>query len=148
MNSINGLLKSIFHLSIEKPKPKLFHRPVRAKVYFIISQWELKVEISKLTESQLFLVLHLIGWEDVAIFLDQSQSKFQWNQTNPWLFSTLDWKFLSSSYGRIIIIFRFFFQHMREGSSKIWRLVWYICARTRFWAWVLRFVVCVMLNFT
>ena len=37
-------------MSFEKPKPKLSQRPVRTKVYIIISQWELKEETSKLSE--------------------------------------------------------------------------------------------------
>ena len=32
---------------------------------------------------QLFLVLHLIGWEGGASFLDQSHGKIKENQSNP-----------------------------------------------------------------
>ena len=38
--------------------------------------------------------LHLIGWEDAASFLDQSQSKAQLNQSNHELLSTLSCTFV------------------------------------------------------
>ena len=63
------------------------------------SQWEFKVKISKLpkrgktllTKFRLVLLLRLIGWENSADFLDQLQSEVKRDQSNPRLFSTLNW---------------------------------------------------------
>ena len=59
------------------------------------SQWKLRIKITKqpkrretrATESWLVLVLHLIGWESDAGYLDQSQSEVRQNQSNPVLLS-------------------------------------------------------------
>ena len=59
---------------------------------------ELKIKTTKLPKAQemrankswLLLVLHLIGWESGASFLDQSQSELKQNQ----LLLTLNRKFL------------------------------------------------------
>ena len=49
---------------------------------------------TRVTKSWLVLVLHLIGWERGASFLDQSQSKVTQNRCNPRLLSKLNWKLL------------------------------------------------------
>ena len=46
-------------------------------------------------ELWLVFILHLIGWESGASFLDQSQGEVKQNQSNPWLLSTFKWKLLS-----------------------------------------------------
>ena len=59
------------------------------------SQWKLRVKTTKqpkrretrATESWLVLVLHLIGWESDASYLDQLQSEVRQNQSNPVLLS-------------------------------------------------------------
>ena len=59
------------------------------------SQWKLGVKTNKqpkrretrATESWLVLVLHLIGWESDASYLDQSQSEVKQYQNNPMLLS-------------------------------------------------------------
>ena len=47
-------------------------------------------ENALVTKSCLGLVLHLIGWESSASFLDQSQSKVKRNQSNPRLLSKIE----------------------------------------------------------
>ena len=42
---------------------------------------------TRATESWLVLVLHLIGWESDASYLDQLQSEVRQNQSNPVLLS-------------------------------------------------------------
>ena len=49
---------------------------------------------TRVTKSWLVLVLHLIGWERGASFLDQSKSNVTQNQCNPRLLSKLNWKLL------------------------------------------------------
>ena len=55
-------------------------------------QTPLKRGKTRVTESWLVLVLHLIGWVGGASFLDQSQSEVEQNQWNLGLLSTLNWK--------------------------------------------------------
>ena len=72
---------------------------------------------------RLFLVLYLIGWEDGASFLDQSESQVNQNQNNPGLLSTLNWKLLFSSFqGCGVYIFwdgdgKAFFPRIYRGGS-------------------------------
>ena len=66
------------------------------------SQWELKVKTIKLAKApetrvsklRLFLILHLIGWDDGASFLDQSQSEVRQNQSTLGLLLKISWKLL------------------------------------------------------
>ena len=81
-------------------KPKYSQPPIRTEIY-IINQWEFKAKTSKLLEARenagdqvAMVFLYLIGWEDAAIFLDQSQSKAQLNQSNHELLSTLSCTFV------------------------------------------------------
>ena len=63
---------------LNKPKPEVSKRPIRTKVCIVISQWELKLIEARENagdRTRLFLVLHLIGWEDGASIVDQSQYK-------------------------------------------------------------------------
>ena len=63
---------------LNKPKPEVSKRPIRTKVCIVISQWELKLLEARENagdQTRLFLVLHLIGWEDGASIVDQSQYK-------------------------------------------------------------------------
>ena len=53
------------------------NKPIITEVYIIVSQRELKVKTTsclKRGKMRMVLVLHLIGREDGARFLDQSQS--------------------------------------------------------------------------
>ena len=70
-------------MSVIKTKTKVIQTNHNWKVYIFLSQWKLKVKREtclkrgkiRVTKWRLFLVLNLIGWEDGAGFLDQSQSK-------------------------------------------------------------------------
>ena len=55
----------------------------------------------------LVLVIHLIGWESGASFLNQLQREVKQNQCNPGLLSTLFWKLLYLAISIIIIICSF-----------------------------------------
>ena len=91
---------SASRLNVEEPVPKLSQQPIRAKENVTRSQGELRVKTSKLpkaretrvTKSWLFLFLHLIGWEGVTSFLDQSQGEVK--QNHALQFDIDSWKLL------------------------------------------------------
>lgn len=51
---------------------------------------------TRVNKSWLVLVLHVIGWQSGASFLDQSQDEVKQKRSNSGLLSTLDWKLLSA----------------------------------------------------
>ena len=90
-----------FFIECHETKTKQSQRPIRTKEDITRSLLERRVKTSKLvkrgktraTKSRLVLVLHLIGWQGGANFLDQLESKIKQNQCNSWLLSSLNWKF-------------------------------------------------------
>ena len=72
--AISTLLGS-FQLNFKNPKPKQSLQPIRKKRFTSSFAKCLKRGKTRMTKSQLFLVMHLIGREDDVRFLDQSQSK-------------------------------------------------------------------------
>ena len=93
-------------MNVLKPKQKLSQLLIRKKIDVISSQWGLQVETSKLPEARenandkvaIVLVLHLIGWESGASFVDQSQNEVKENQSNIDLLSTLNSKNSSKTF--------------------------------------------------
>ena len=73
-------------------------QPIRTKVNIIINQWEWQPAWSarkcKWLRWDWFLVLHLIGWDGGASFVDQSRNKVNQNQSNPESLLILNWKLL------------------------------------------------------
>ena len=84
--------RAVFDWVSLKQKPKQSQQPIIART---ISPRELKAKQAnylkrgktRMTKSWLVLVLHLIGWEVDASFLDQSQSEVKQNQSNSGLLS-------------------------------------------------------------
>ena len=54
----------------------------------------LKRRKMQVTKVRLVLVLHLIGWDGGASFVDQSRNKVNQNQSNPESLLILNWKLL------------------------------------------------------
>ena len=107
-NSVQIFLFAIWSLDVLKRIVKIFPKRLLDKE---IKKPELKFNpglglIGLWTTGpkfRLFLLLRLIGWENSADFLDQSQSEVKLDQSNPRLFSTLNWKLLQRGPSYIIL---------------------------------------------
>ena len=92
-----------FRLSVVKPKPKQFQQPIIARKPPRSKKTNkqtnnLKRGKTRVTKSRLVLVLNLIGSQSGASFLDQSYNEIEENQSNPRLYSTLNWQLLLATY--------------------------------------------------
>lgn len=93
-----------------RKKPEWSQRPIRTK-----QTRKLPVaRETRVTTSRSILVLHLIGWEIGANFLDQSQTVVRQNQSNHGLLSTLNWNLLLLS---VMISLVLVLRHSIEKAS-------------------------------
>ena len=94
-----------------RKKPEWSQRPIRTKQ---TRKLPVARENAGYHTSRSILVLHLIGWEISANFLDQSQTVVRQNQSNHGLLSTLNWNLLLLS---VIISLVLVLRHSIEKTS-------------------------------
>lgn len=74
-HEVNFINNCAFRLSVINPRPRLPPRPVRTKSKYITKN--LKHGKTRMAESQLILIWHLIGGEGGVRFVDQSQCEMK-----------------------------------------------------------------------